>query len=259
MRAVFGLFFAALCTTASADPVCIDPVKLERTTVSIARYFDDSERTERHDQITLGVQGTAWFLHERILVTVGHVTDEMLGAEWKPVTIRQETFKKRGARKPRVLETQARIVSTVPTGTPENLVIVELKDAFKGAQIPTMRYRALAKDETVLGIGYADNRLRFAPGHLFVPDAARVSDGKQMPPYVLLEMSIRNDRLVFDHGASGAPVFDCDGNVVVVINNIIMQPPLVFAGQEIRIPTSWGFPNNTAVSVSPLIDAQRKK
>jgi hypothetical protein len=34
----------------------------------------------------------------------------------------------------------------------------------------------------------------------------------------LLEMYDGDDRLVLDHGASGAPVFDCMGRIVAVVS-----------------------------------------
>jgi hypothetical protein len=37
------------------------------------------------------------------------------------------------------------------------------------------------------------------------------------PARTLLEMYDGNDRLVLDHGASGAPVVDCSGQVVAVV------------------------------------------
>ena len=33
----------------------------------------------------------------------------------------------------------------------------------------------------------------------------------------------RNDRYVLDHGASGAPIVDCDGNVAAVTSSILTQ------------------------------------
>ena len=55
----------------------------------------------------------------------------------------------------------------------------------------------------------------------------------------LLEMHDGDDRLVLDHGASGAPVLDCAGRVVAVVSNIFTQT-MQFHSRAIRISTAWG-------------------
>ncbi len=67
----------------------------------------------------------------------------------------------------------------------------------------------------------------------------------------LLEMADGDDRLALDHGASGAPVFDCDGRVIAVVSNIFAKT-IPFMSQAIRVSTAWGNPNIAAVPISVL-------
>ena len=51
----------------------------------------------------------------------------------------------------------------------------------------------------------------------------RIRDRARLAGAALLEMHDGNDRLVLDHGASGAPVLDCEGRVVAVVSTLITQ------------------------------------
>jgi hypothetical protein len=59
---------------------------------------------------------------------------------------------------------------------------------------------------------------------------------------------------VLDHGASGAPIIDCEGNVAAVTSSFLTQARLSFAGREITLTTPWGMANNTAALIQPLFD-----
>jgi hypothetical protein len=59
------------------------------------------------------------------------------------------------------------------------------------------------------------------------------------------------DRLVLDHGASGAAILDCEGRVVAVVSNLFtqtMQSPF----RPIRVSTAWGQPNVVSVPIQVL-------
>ena len=55
----------------------------------------------------------------------------------------------------------------------------------------------------------------------------------------LLELYDGDDRLVLDHGASGALVLDCEGCVVAVVSNLILTGTIQWLDRTIRIPTAW--------------------
>jgi hypothetical protein len=57
--------------------------------------------------------------------------------------------------------------------------------------------------------------------------------------------------LIIDHGASGAPVVDCDGRVAAVISNVFTQS-LQWASRNMRISTAWGTPNVVSVPIQVL-------
>ena len=66
----------------------------------------------------------------------------------------------------------------------------------------------------------------------------------------------KNDRYVLDHGASGAPIIDCDGNVAAVASSILTQGSLNFGGRNFRLTTPWGMANNTATLIQPLFGVE---
>jgi hypothetical protein len=82
-------------------------------------------------------------------------------------------------------------------------------------------------------------------------------DDSRLAGRALLEMYDGNDRLVLDYGASGAPVFECTGQVVAVVSNLFTTS-MQFMSRTIRISTAWGHPNVVSVpAVSVLKDFAR--
>jgi hypothetical protein len=69
----------------------------------------------------------------------------------------------------------------------------------------------------------------------------------------LLEMYDGDDRLVLDHGASGAAVLDCDGRVVAVVT-ILLTKTMSFLSSVIRISTAWNSPNVVATPIQVVKD-----
>ena len=116
---------------------------------------------------------------------------------------------------------------------------------FPGAKGLQLRLEPLTPEERVVSLAYPGNRLRFAGGR-FVEYGDRELAGT-----ALLEMYDGDDRLVLDHGASGAPVLDCEGRVVAVVSNIFTQT-MQFPSRAIRISTAWGSPNIVSVPIQVL-------
>jgi hypothetical protein len=58
---------------------------------------------------------------------------------------------------------------------------------------------------------------------------------------------------VLDHGASGAPVLDCDGRVAAVVTTL-MTRTMNFLSNVIRISTAWQSPNVVAIPIHVLKD-----
>ena len=238
---------------ARAEDACIDPSTLATTTVSITRYFTADEKPRPSLE---GYRATAWFYGStRYLISIAHFVDDvpvLPRGEWRKVDVQQQDV---------TVQVSARLLAVV-RALPEGFAIFELQEPFPNAQTLKLREKPLSRNEPVLSIAYLDG-LRFAKGRF--AEIAGSSDiardhpfAKVRPGSGLFEMwdieERNNDRYVLDHGASGAPIVDCEGDVAAVASSIVTQGSLHFAGREIRLTTPWGMANNTAALIQPLFD-----
>jgi hypothetical protein len=81
----------------------------------------------------------------------------------------------------------------------------------------------------------------------------RFGDGGKLSGMALLELFEGENRLIIDHGASGAPVVDCEGRVAAVVSNVFTLS-FQWAYREIRYTTAWGMPNVVSVPIDALPD-----
>jgi hypothetical protein len=254
------IFFVLLVTTQSAraQDTCVDPSTLVATTVGIARYFTDEERPELSID---GYRATAWFFRSaRYLVSIAHFVDDAPAfpkAQWTMIELRQRDASVR---------VKARLL-TVVKGLPEGLAVLELAEPFPRARPLKLRETPLSRNEPVRSIAYVDG-LRFASGKfsevMASGDIPTDHPFAKVPPGSgLFEMwdirELNNDRYVLDHGASGAPIVDCAGNVAAVTSSILTQGTLNLAGRKVRLTTPWGMANNTAALIQPLFDFARSQ
>jgi hypothetical protein len=130
----------------------------------------------------------------------------------------------------------------------ERIAVLELETPFAGSQSLQIRIEPLAAEERVVSLAYPSNRLRFAGGRF-----VEYTDSEKLAGTALLEMYDGNDRLALDHGASGAPVLDCQGRVVAVVSNLFTQTTQ-FLSNAIRISTAWGQANVASVPIQVLKD-----
>jgi len=238
---------------ARAEDACIDPSTLATTTVSITRYFTADEKPRPSLD---GYRATAWFYGStRYLVSIAHFVDDapvLPRGEWRKVDVQQRDV---------TVQVSARLLAVV-RALPEGFAIFELQEPFPNAHTLKLREKPLSRNEPVRSIAYLD-RLRLAKGRF--AEIAGSSDiardhpfAKVRPGSGLFEMwdieERNNDRYVLDHGASGAPIVDCEGNVAAVASSILTQGNLYFAGRETRVTTPWGMANNTAALIQPLFD-----
>jgi Trypsin-like peptidase domain len=229
--------FAVLAVSASvgAEADCVDPATLVRSTVSIVRTFEDRE--DANAGVT-GIAGTAWFLTPSSVVTAGHVAQSMRLSEhdWTSVAFHE-----------RDSETSflVRVAHLVGSGD-EKVAILELQTSYPHAAVLRVRAAPLVADEPVLSLAYPDLELRYASGRFM-----RFGSDATLAGTALLEMYDGSDRFVLDHGASGAPVLDCDGRVVAVITNVLSRTIDVLS-QTIRVSTAWQTPNVVAMPLAPL-------
>jgi Trypsin-like peptidase domain len=246
------MFMIVIGQCARAEDACVDLSTLAATTVSITRYFTAEEKPLPSLD---GYRATAWFYGStRYLVSIAHFVDDapvLPRGEWRKVDVGQGDV---------TVQVTARLL-TVVRALPEGFAIFELRDPFPNAQTLKLRGKPLSRNEPVRSIAYLDG-LRFAKGRF--AEIAASSDiprdhpfAKVRPGSGLFEMwdiERENDRSVLNHGASGAPIVDCEGNVVAVASSFVTQGSLYFAGREITLTTPWGTANNTAALIQPLFD-----
>lgn len=233
LLSVSFLLFATIQPVRSA---CVEPAKLAHSTVSIMRHFADDEPGSRAD--LTGVRATGWFLSSMTIVTAEHVTAAMnLSMDaWKPLEIVDgDGSQFIGARIQRLAGAQA-----------EKLAVIELQRSISNSLSFTIRKEPLVPEEPVRTIVYPAGRPQFVSGRF-----ARIGDSGKLTGLALLELYEGDNRLVIDHGASGAPVLDCDGRVVAVVSNVFTQS-MYWAHREIRMSTAWGTPNVVSVPIQAL-------
>jgi trypsin-like peptidase len=225
-----------LATAGSVDAACVNAPQLAHTAVSIMRHFDDAQRDAHPDLV--GIRATGWFLTPTSIVTAEHVTAAMNLAvdEWKPIEIISESG---GQFIP------ARI-QRLAGGPLEKLAIIELQRAVTDSQSATIRQEPLRPEEPVATLAYPAGHAHLVSGRF-----VRAGDEGKLAGLALLEMYEGENRLVIDHGASGAPVVDCAGRVVAVVTNVFTQT-LNWSYHVIRISTAWGMPNVVSVPVQVL-------
>jgi Trypsin-like peptidase domain len=232
-----GLIALALLAAHSRlEAACIDPARLAHSAVSITRYFDDGERAAEPGFI--GASGTAWFLSPTTVVTAEHVAAGMRLStqDWKPLDIGDGDD---------VRSNVARIQRVVGPGT-EKLAVLGLQSAVSGARSAAIRMAPLAPEDQVVTFAYPDGHPRVVGGRF-----VKYGDDGKLAGAALLEMYDGKDRLAIDHGASGAPVYDCDGRVAAVVTTVITQMFPGLSGQ-MRISTAWGTPNVLSIPIQAL-------
>jgi hypothetical protein len=224
------LYFLALVGFSPLGVACVDPLELSKSTVSIMREFSEPER--QANPAVLGIRGTGWFISSSTMVTASHVAEAMRlsYSEWKDVEIRGRDSKQ---------TISARIQRTVGFFA-DRLAVLELKTMFPDSMALTIRVDELVVDEDLSSLAYPNGELRVAKGKF-----------KGHGTSLLLEMYDGSDRLVLDHGASGAPVFDCNGHVVATVGTLITQT-LQFPTGTVRVSTPWHTPNVLAIPVEEL-------
>ena len=221
---------------------CIEPVVLAHSTVGITRYFDDEEKKTAPPGV-LGIRGTGWFLAPLSLVTVKHVVAAMNLSDqnWKKIEIRNEENK----------EPIAARIQRFAGSHAEKIAVLELQTAFSSAHGFPLRIEPLVAEEPVVSLAYPGDRLRAASGRF-----VRYGEDDHFAGTALLEMYDGSDRLVLDHGASGAPVLDCTGRVVAAVSKLFTTSTW-FMSREIRMSTAWGNPNVVSVPAQVLKEFSR--
>ena len=218
---------------------CIESAQLAHSAVSITRYFDEKERAASSGVI--GARGTAWFLSPATMVTAEHVSAGMklTTQDWRALDVRHGDDGRSVA---------ARVAYVTGSGA-EKLAVIELQSEFPGARRAPIRTAPLTPEDQVVTIAYRDGRPRVVSGRF-----VKYGNDKTFAGAALLEMFDGDDRLAVDHGASGAPVFDCEGRVAAVVSIVITQNVWLPTG-KMRVSTAWGTPNVVSVPIREMTEA----
>jgi len=225
-----------LSAQSRAETACVDLAQLAHSTVGITRYFDEAERNAQPDLV--GIHGTAWFQSPTIIVTAAHVASGMKLStqDWKSLKLED------GA------DSQSISVRILRGAYTEKLAVLELQTSVSTARSVAIRMTPLVPEDRVVTIAYPNQRLRAVAGRF-----VQYADAGRLAGTALFEIYEGDNRLVIDYGASGAPVFDCEGRVAAVISTVITQILATPFG-EMRIPTAWGSPNVVSVPVQQLME-----
>ena len=124
--------------------------------------------------------------------------------------------------------------------------MLELQSAVPGARNAALRLAPLVPEDRVVTLAYSKGQSRVVGGRF-----VQYGDDGRLAGSALLEMYDGDDRLVVDRGASGAPVFDCEGRIAAVVSTVITQMIPTLSGQ-MRISTAWGAPNVLSVPIQAL-------
>ena len=230
--------FSILILVAASSHVeagCVDPARLAHSTVSITRHFDEEQAPQPG---VVAIRGTSWFLTPTSMVTVEHVAAAMKlsDQDWKDVELRRGDYTQSiPARVQRLAGSHA-----------EKVAVLELQSALSGVEGFALRMEPLIPEEPLVSLAYPGSRPRVAGGRF-----VKYGDDDRFAGTALLEMYDGDDRLVLDHGASGAPVLDCSGRVVAVVSNLFTTT-LQFMSHAIRISTAWGSANVVSVPAQVL-------
>ena len=202
------VFLLLLSAQSRAETVCVDLGQVAHSTVRFTRYFEDAERNPQSDVVA--ARGTAWFQSPTTLVTAAHVASGMKLStqEWKSVSIKD------GAEGQSNAVRMQRVVGSYA----EKLAVLELQTAVPDARSVAIRMLPLMPEDRVVTVAYPNDRLNTVVGRF-----VQYADTGKLAGTALLEIFEGENRLVIDYGASGAPVFDCEGRVAAVISTVITQ------------------------------------
>src|SRR3954447_20162410 len=239
-RKVIRSILATLLMLASCrgGAACADVKTTAPVSVSITRYFSEMEDKTRPDVV--GIQGNGWFASSSLMLTASHVADAMhlSTTEWKQIEVRDgHPSRSVPVRVRRFLGNEQ-----------EKIAELELKSPLPDVQFLRFRNEPLLANEHVISLAFVDHRLRVAEGRFVAYGAyEKFTNG------AMFELSNGNDRLVLDHGASGAPVLDCEGRVVAVVSDILTQT--IRMVRSMRVSTPWGHANVVAIPIQTLTAA----
>src|SRR5476649_2238224 len=208
MRVVAISVLLALSAIPAHAGSCVDPHTLLPSVVQLTSRIGE------------GAKGTAWFFGTADqLVTVEHVVQRgNLDGSWRHIELRQTGYF--GVQR---VDVMARVSRMVDTGLAERLAILQLDREIPNARIATVRETPLSPNELAVGIAYPSGEMHIGTGW-FRRFSVLTDWIDWRAGYGLFDIAERFDRLALRRGgASGGPIFDCQGRVGSVFKGISLQ------------------------------------
>lgn len=248
VRVLFFLTVALLNTTSTRANVCISPLSLTQSTVSVVRHFTPQETKQTR---TEWINFTGWFVDSGTqLVTVAHSVSAVnnvgvLSPGWTKVEIRQQITPDGWTI---AVDTHLRLLRIIDRPG-EKLLVLELRKRYPGALAVPIRTTPLELDEEISSLGYSNGNLHVVTGIFHTYRSVTYDDpvtDALVRGLASAETQEKGFRLGLDLGASGGPFFDCKGRVVGVLSAVLFKEIQHNNGVE-RVSTALGAPNNLLV------------
>lgn len=191
--ALFVMLIVGAC--AVSDPrECVDPSTRAQAIVKL----DDA-------------QGTAFLTKPNEMVTVQHVSEQLgMSSDWQLINLSQRQdgpYDSWTARRALM-----RIKHTFFHNLPEALHVLEIRGPYASEKVATvaLREKPLLVGEKVTAVGYAAGMRTFATGYY-------VGRSFGLSPWHGFNLTDGSGSYPITRGASGGPIFDCEGLVVSTI------------------------------------------
>lgn len=236
-------------------------VQLQSAVVEISFY----QETETPNLMRV-TSGTGVFISPTIILTAYHVTEGELGYDWTVTTIGySDTVYEEVSN---VFEVKARLKEVLDTGLTEPISVVEIDQEVPNRMIVKPRASSLYRGDPVVSVVYRKGVLRHATGNFLPPVPKEDAELSDEPPVAIpLWFSLGDreeiDRNVIGPGASGGPVFDCEGRLyalVIGIREDFLTSPLAGLGQfaptdlePMYMSTAWNEPNVPGLPIPPSV------